>query len=142
MGKGWEEDMNLGLVSCTKSKRSYPCKAYEMYSPSNLFKKAYRYATRRYDKVVILSAKYGLLFPNDEIEPYELTLKSVSTKERRQWSNKVFKQMKERLRLNMIKRAFFHTGKEYREYLIPQLEMIGIRCFVPLKGLFFKVLWR
>ena len=129
--------MKLGLVSCTKSKRSYPCKACEMYSPSNLFKKAYQYATKHYDKVVILSAKYYLLFPNDRIEPYDLTLKTMSKQQRQEWAKRVFQQMKERLDLNKTSSADFHTGRKYREYLIPKLETTGIRCLVPLKGLSF-----
>ena len=108
-----------------------------MYSPSTLFRGAYSYAKRTYDVVAILSAKYGLLLPEDQINPYDLTLKTMSTKERIEWASRVFKQMKERLNLNKIKRAFFHAGKEYREHLIPQLEMIGIKCLVPLQGLSF-----
>jgi len=67
---------SLGLVSCASSKQDYPCKASEMYSASDFFRKAYSYATKNYDFVAILSAKYGLLFPDDKIEPYDLTLKS------------------------------------------------------------------
>ena len=129
--------MKLGLVSCTKSKRNYSCKAYEMYSPSNLFKKAYRYATKNYDVVAILSAKYGLLLPDDEIEPYDLTLKTMTKQQRKEWADKVFKQMKEGLDLNKIGSAYFHTGREYREHLIPKLELAGVKCIVPLEGLSF-----
>jgi methionyl-tRNA formyltransferase len=68
----------LGLVSCAKSKRSYPCTAKEMYQPSDLFRKAYGYAVKRYDLVAILSAKYGLLLPDEVIEPYDLTLNMMS----------------------------------------------------------------
>ena len=129
--------MKLGLVSCTKSKRDYPCKAYQMYYPSNLFTKAYGYAKRNYDIATILSAKYGLLLPDDEIEPYDLTLKTMSRQKRQKWSEKVFHQMKERLDLEKIKEAYFHTGREYREYLIPRLKEVGVMCIVPLQGLAF-----
>ena len=129
--------MKLGLVSCTKSKKNYPCKAYEMYSPSNLFKKAYRYAAKNYDLVVVLSAKYGLLLPNDEIEPYDLTLNTMKKREREEWANNVYNQMRKKLELNRIKSAYFHTGEKYREYLIPKLELAGIDCTIPLEGLSF-----
>ena len=127
--------MKLGLVSCTKSKRNYPCKAYEMYSPSNLFKKAYSYATENYDIVAILSAKYGLVLPDDEIDPYDMTLNKMKEEQRRNWANNVFEQMRKRLDLDKIRSAYFHAGRKYREYLIPKLEATGIRCIVPLKGL-------
>ena len=108
-----------------------------MYSPSNLFKKAYHYATKNYDIVAILSAKYGLLLPDDEIEPYDLTLKTMSRQQCKEWANNVFQQMKKRLDLNKIGTAYFHTGKKYRETLIPKLELTGVKCIVPLEGLSF-----
>jgi len=126
---------NLGLISCTKKKRSYPCKASEMYSASDLFRKAYAYAAKNYDFVAILSAKYGLLFPDDRIEPYNLTLNDMSSDEVKEWSEKVFKQMNNRLQLSDFNKAFFHTEKKYRQYLIPKLEGLGIRCEIPLGNL-------
>ena len=126
---------SLGLISCTKSKQNYPCKASEMYQASDLFRKAYSYATGNYDFVAILSAKYGLLFPDDKIEPYDLTLNNMNANERKDWAEKVFNQMKSRLKLEDFTNVFFHAGKKYREHLIPKLKNIGIRCEVPLEHL-------
>ena len=125
----------LGLISCTKSKRNYPCKASKMYSASDLFRKAYSYATKNYDFVAILSAKHGLLFPDDKIEPYNLTLNDMNSQIRKEWTEKVFNQMKSRLRLGDYDRVFFHAGEKYRELLKPKLENVGIQCEVPLEGL-------
>jgi hypothetical protein len=106
-----------------------------MYSASDLFTKAYSYAAKNYDSVAILSAKYGLLFPDDEIEPYDLTLNDMSSDEVKEWSDKVFKQMNTRLDLCDFDKAFFHTGKRYRQYMIPKLEKKGLHCEVPLSNL-------
>ena len=125
----------LGLVSCTKRKQEYPCKASEMYQPSHLFKKAYAYCKKTYDQVAILSAKYGLLLPDDEIEPYDLTLNNMRSKEVKEWSDMVFEQMQNRLNLNKNDQVFFHAGKKYRKYLIPKLEQLNIECKVPLRNL-------
>jgi len=92
---------------------------------------------KNYDVVAILSAKYGLLLLEDEIEPYDLTLKKISKRGRNEWAIKVFEQMKRRLNLTKGDRLFFHAGKEYRESLIPKLKVAGIVCFVPLEGLSF-----
>ena len=89
----------LGLISCTKAKQTYLCKAREMYSASDLFRKAYKYCTANYTRVAILSAKYGLLLPNDIIDPYNLTLNEMSTEEVKAWSEKVFRQMTSKLDL-------------------------------------------
>lgn len=127
--------MKLGLVSCTSKKKNHKCRAEEMYLASPLFRRAWNYARKNYDINIILSAKYGLLLPDDEISPYNLALKNMRKEDRKRWAENVFKQMKNRLKLRDIKEAYFHTGKEYREFLIPKLEKIGIKCFVPLKGL-------
>ena len=129
--------MDIGLIACTKSKKNHRYKAIEMYSPSALFRKASSYAIKKYDRVAILSAKYGLLLPEDEINPYELTLKKMSKKERNEWAIRVFEQMKRRLNLSKGDRAFFHAGKEYRESLIPKLIEVGVECYVPLEVLSF-----
>ena len=131
------KSMEFGLISCTKSKRSHPCRASEMYSVSPLFRKAYSYALNRYDLIGILSAKYGFLAPDYTIEPYDLTLKNMNRSKRLEWSSRVFQQMNEELDLERINAVFFHAGKEYREFLIPKIEAMGIRCYVPLKGLSF-----
>ena len=127
--------MRLGLISCTRSKQNRRCKASEMYAPSSLFRAAYNYVTKNYDAVAILSAKYGLLLPDDEIEPYELTLKTMTNQQRKLWAEKVVNQLEKRIGLQKIKECYFHTGKEYREHLIPLLQNAGIKCYVPLKGL-------
>lgn len=106
-----------------------------MYQPSDLFKKAYSYAIKNYDFVAILSAKYGLLFLDDKIEPYDLTLNDMNSQQRREWTEKVFNQMKSRMRLKDFDKVFFHAGKKYREELIPRLENIGVKCETPLKHL-------
>jgi cytoplasmic iron level regulating protein YaaA (DUF328/UPF0246 family) len=106
-----------------------------MYLASDLFRKAYAYCTKKYDQVAILSAKYGLLLPDDEIEPYNKTLNDMSIKERRAWSEKVFQQVQTRLNLSNYDKVFFHAGKNYIEFLIPKLEKIGLKTGVPLGNL-------
>lgn len=106
-----------------------------MYSASNLFRKAYAYATKTYDYVAILSAKYGLLFPDDKIEPYDLTLNTMKSQQRKDWARKVFNQIKSSLELNDFEKIFFHAGKKYRQYLIPKLEALDIQCEIPLRHL-------
>lgn len=125
----------LGLVSCTKSKREYPCPARQLYDRSSLFKLAFSYAAENYNSVGILSAKYGLLLPDEEAAPYSLTLNSMNAAQRRRWSERVFRQLQRKLIIDSFGSAYLHAGLAYRGYLIPLLEENGIRCFVPLSGL-------
>ena len=106
-----------------------------MYSASDLFRKAYHYCTEKYDKVAILSAKYGLLLPDEEIEPYNVTLNNVSIDQVKKWSDQVFQQFLVKIELHDLDKVYFHAGKRYRQYLITMLEKTGIKCEVPLKNL-------
>lgn len=125
----------LGIISCTKKKKDYPCKASEMYSASDLFRKAYAYCAKKYDNVAILSAKYGLLFPFEEIEPYDVTLNNMGIDEVKKWSDQVLQQFPVKIELHDLGKVYFHAGKRYRQYLIPMLEKMNIKCEVPLKNL-------
>lgn len=130
-----KQPKTLGLISCTKTKRNRRCKASEMYSASDLFKKAYAYCTKKYDKVAILSAKYGLLFPDEEVEPYNVTLYNMSVEKVKKWSDRVFRQFLAKIELNGLGKVYFHAGKRYRQYLIPMLEKMNVKYEVPLKNL-------
>lgn len=124
--------MKIALVSCTKLKQDYSCRAQEMYLLSTLFSKAVNYIKQQnYDRWFILSAKYGLLNPNVLIEPYDLTLNNMKSEEIKKWSQKVFNQ----LIIYNIDEIDFYSGDKYRKYLIPMLEKINIKCNIPLKGL-------
>jgi len=73
------------LVSCGKRKLSKPAAAKDMYT-SPRFKMARAYAERVGDDWRILSAKHGLLKPDDVIEPYDETVVAKPIKERRIWA--------------------------------------------------------
>ena len=87
------------------------CKAFEMYQASDLFRKAYSYAVGNYDYVSILSARYGLLLPDEVIEPYELTLYSMNNEEQRRWAERVFDQMENKLPIDQISEVIFHAER-------------------------------
>lgn len=125
----------LGLISCTKKKQDHKCKASEMYSASELFRKAYKYCEKKYDGVAILSAKHGLLLPFEEIEPYNVTLNRMSVDQVKKWSDRVFQEFLVKVDLRDLGTVYFHAGQRYREYLIPMLEKMDINCEVPLKNL-------
>jgi hypothetical protein len=125
--------MKIALVSCTKLKADYSCSTREMYQESSLFKKATKYIEQQdYNDWFVLSAKYGLLRQDDQIETYDLTLNKMKVTERKTWSELVLKQI-HGMQLN-ISQIDFYAGVKYREYLIPVLEDKGIVCKVPLQG--------
>ncbi len=67
------------LVSCVKTKQDRRCRAGDMYT-SALFQKMMAYAqSLKPKRIFILSAKYGLLSPDDMIEPYEQTCLALNS---------------------------------------------------------------
>ena len=101
-----------------------------MYT-SPLFQKGMAYAKMLNPKAIfILSAKYGLLKPNDTIEPYEQTLKAMKAGERRAWAKRVIEELGKHSDLYNDHFVFL-AGASYRQDLIPQLESYS----VPMEGL-------
>ncbi len=62
------------LISCVSQKLDKSAKAKDLYI-SPLFKKKFSYAkSLNPDQIFILSAKYGLVKPDDKIAPYDVLL--------------------------------------------------------------------
>ncbi len=108
------------LISCVKEKLKQQSKAKDLYI-SDLFKKSYRYAQLlKPDNIFILSAKYGLLDPEQVIEPYDETLNTKSSAEIREWSRKVITSLKEKVGLDKAE-VIILAGKKYYKYLLPYI---------------------
>ena len=84
------------LVSCVKKKQKCRAPAKELYC-SDLFKKSRKLAEATKCPWFIVSAKHHLLRPGKTISPYEKTLNKMYKKERKDWAEKVRKQMLEEL---------------------------------------------
>jgi hypothetical protein len=118
------------LISCVRKKRSCKSKAKDLYL-SPLFIKSLKYAHKLTpDAIFILSAKYGLLDLNMDIEPYNLTLNSMSASDIRLWADMVLRQLSALSDFTQD-HFIFLAGMKYRKYLMPHLCSID----VPLAGL-------
>ena len=118
------------LLACVGKKQQQKTKASNLYI-SNWFKLALSYAKiLKPDCIFILSAKYGLLDLDIEIEPYNFTLNKMTSAERKDWADKVVDQLKEKTDVEND-RFVFLAGQKYRENLISQLKNYEI----PLKNL-------
>ena len=71
-----------------------PAEASQLYIGS-LFKKTLEFCKQNYKTIFILSAKYGLLKPEQIIKPYELDLRVLPRKEKQIWVVKIKTQIKE-----------------------------------------------
>ncbi|MEA3430919.1 MAG: hypothetical protein U9R08_06595 [Nanoarchaeota archaeon] len=118
------------LISCVSKKLNQKSKAQELYI-SPLFKKNLKYAkSLNPDKIFILSAKYGLLKLDEEIEPYEKTLNKMRVHEIKEWADSVLNQLKKSVDIENDELTFL-AGNNYRKFLLPHIKHYKI----PMQGL-------
>jgi hypothetical protein len=117
----------VGLVACSKSKANSPAPACTLYT-SPLFRKAAAYCHRRYDRWFILSARHGLVAPDEVLHPCDETLVGRPRAVREAWAGCVVAQLERR----GLRRARFwlHAGRAYADVLAGRLD-----CELPLAGL-------
>ena len=126
----------VGLVSCTKTKRDRAVTPAELYAPSTLFSKARRYCEAHHDEWYVLSAKHGLLEPDGApIEPYDETLTGARVERKRAWAGSVFEELAERGVLERGTVLVFHAGSAYYEELLPLLDETDVEVRIPVAGL-------
>jgi uncharacterized protein DUF6884 len=125
-------DRKIYLVSCVGKKRPSPSRARDIYV-SAWFQLVKQYAEAAGSPWFILSAKYGLLEPDQIIEPYEQTLNTMPIEDRRAWADRVRDQLDGHL-LD-VRQVVFLAGARYREFLADQLKDRGIQVEIPMEGL-------
>lgn len=122
------------LVSCVKSKRPSRSPARLLYT-SAWFQKVRDIVEASGARWFILSARYGLVAPNAEIEPYERTLNTLGVAERRAWASAVLDKLLPEL--TGENRVVMFAGDRYREFLVVPLRSQGIKVEVPMANLAF-----
>lgn len=122
------------LVACVGEKLPLASAAKDLYV-SDWFKKARAYVEgqlKDQDSWYILSAKYFLVSPDRQIEPYELTLNKMTRMERLAWADNVWAQLREILCPQDT--VEFLAGRRYREFLVERVEGICVAA-VPMSNL-------
>jgi hypothetical protein len=122
------------LVSCVKTKGKADAPARDLYT-SPLFRGMRRYAERNTNAWYILSAKYGLLRPDEVVSYYEQTLKDLRKADRLAWAERVQQALLKLLPPGA--EVVILAGNRYRENLVPYLEGHGFAVTVPMAGLGF-----
>jgi hypothetical protein len=120
----------FALISCSKSKGGHRDIARDMYV-SPLYRKSVQLTELWGVPFYILSAKYGLLHPDELIEPYEQTLKTATKKEKQDWAQRVDKQIRELSRRKFILLA----GDDYFAPLVEAGSGDPLDYFAPMRSL-------
>ena len=125
---------SLVLVSCVKSKLARSAPAQDLYT-STLFTGYRSFARASGAPWFILSAKYGLVRPDEVIAPYEYTLNRLGVDVRRTWAKNVLEELLPET--EGLKTVVILAGLRYREFLVGPLEAAGLKVEVPMSGLAF-----
>lgn len=120
------------LVSCVGKKLARPAPAKELYV-SAWFLKARKYVESSGGDWFILSAQYGLVHPDQVIEPYELTLNRMAKPDRKKWAAGVFDRLLPHLKPGLS--VTILAGSRYREFLEDRLTSKSAKVLVPMRGL-------
>jgi hypothetical protein len=100
------------LVACCDEKLPQAAPAADIYL-SDLFRKARAWAERNGSRWFILSAKHGLLSPEEVIEPYDVSMVGRRRQERRAWDARVLAQLAEQ----GVSAGVVLAGKKYRGWM-------------------------
>jgi hypothetical protein len=125
----------IGLVGCVSKKREVALPARDLYV-SPLFLGRRLAVELDCERWFILSAKLGLLSPDQVVAPYDQTLKTATATERRAWSQGVLQALDAAVGEIAGTVIEIHAGVEYREFgLEDGLQERGAEVVVPTRGL-------
>jgi len=85
---------DLVLVGCGRQKRSAPAPAEDLYT-GPLFRMSADWARANGKRWAVLSAAYGLAWPSQELQGYDLSLPQMGAAKRRLWAHRVAVQVAE-----------------------------------------------
>lgn len=119
---------DLVLIQCTKAKRDGTHEARDLYDKSSTFRKARKYAESTNKPYRILSAKHGLVHPEDTISYYDDFGVSEA------WARRVTDDVSGLL--DGSSTVIMLAGRKYSDVLTPEIESrIGADVVEPLRGL-------
>jgi hypothetical protein len=120
------------LVSCVSQKCPRAAPAKDFYI-SPWFRKVRGYVEGSGSPWFILSAKYGLVSPDQILSPYDETLNRMPVALRRDWAARVERQLDQEL--PSVRRIVFLAGLRYREFLEGALQRRFVSVEIPMEGL-------
>jgi hypothetical protein len=132
---------NTFIIACCSKKLDQKAKAKDLYI-SNLFKASRRLAeSYPSSEWWVVSAKYGLVHPDQAIEPYDLSLGSMVKKDRERWGVYTRREMVRRIK--NPSQIVLLCGEDYTRQIIDGAKVLTKKVYVPLKGLALgeKVKW-
>lgn len=123
----------VAIIPCTNQKSEVPGKARDVWIGGH-FQLVLAHAEIFYDRVLVMSYKYGLISPDDPIEPYDIDIRTGSAGDKLRWWYKMREDIRELAKTEPLLVALY-TGNIERERIIREFVRNGVRqVIVPFDG--------
>ncbi len=109
----------VAIIPCTNQKSDIAGPAREVWQGAH-FQLTLAHAEMFYDKVLVLSYKYGLIDPDLVIEPYDVDIRYAAAKQRLEWWWEVREDIKE-LGETKPKLVALYTGHTERQRIVREM---------------------
>lgn len=129
-----EPPADLVLVGCVKTKRAVPAPARDLYVSAS-FDGGRMMAERSGAPWYVLSAKHGLVHPDEVIEPYDVYLRGMGSAYRAEWGHRVVARLRAEAGPLTGKTVVIYASAAYVEACRPLLEADGAHVVEPLLGM-------
>jgi Family of unknown function (DUF6884) len=124
------------LLGCVGQKLDRPAPAKDLYT-SPLWRKRRAYAEASGCPWAILSAAHGLVMPDEELRPYDVTLNTFRLREREAWAGRVAMGLRHHFGPLVAGDVFeVHAGEKYLDGLWWEIRrVLHAELEAPLRGL-------
>ena len=116
----------FAIIPCTNQKAAVAGPAREVWSGAH-FQLVLAHAEIFYDRVLVMSYKYGLIDPDMEIEPYDINIKYSPAAEKLKWWYLVRGQIHELVDKEHPILVSLYTGNNERERVMREFVRAGLR---------------
>jgi len=125
----------IALISCSATKGFRAAPAEQLYAASDLFAKSKAYAEQIGARWFILSAKHGLVDPKRVVEPYDVTMRDLTVREKNLWTANVLDALASRELADKQTHVTILADVLYRELIEQPLRRCGCTVETPLANL-------
>lgn len=123
----------IAIIPCTNQKASDPGPAREVWIGAH-FQLVLAHAEMFYDKVLVMSYKYGLIDPDFVIEPYNVDIRYAKAADKLKWWFALRTQIGELSKAEPLLVAMY-TGNFERERIVREFVKNGVRqVIIPFSG--------
>jgi hypothetical protein len=127
----------LAIIPCTSQKADEPGPARDVWTGVH-FQLTLMHAEEFYDRTVIMSFKYGLITPDDLIEPYDMNIHKEPLKVRVQWKRMMMQHIQREMSGELDPKpgiVGLYVGGIDVDWLYKAFTGRGARVIQPWKGL-------